>query len=81
MVTLTFPALCLTPVQANGVDTPRRIPLVPGGDRVTIGRSIYNVPEKAAKEDNGWFCSYTFSRKHAEVWLTKENEVGCLIPV
>jgi pSer/pThr/pTyr-binding forkhead associated (FHA) protein len=75
MTTPPFPALFLSLIHPDVVSTPRRVPLVPGGEPMIAGRSMPDV-SKTARDDNLYFDSGTFSRQHAEVFLTAANEVG-----
>lgn len=72
---MTIPVLHLAPMEqhmAGGIE--RHIPLVPGGEHVIIGRAAC-TEDNHSRHDNLLFASGTFSRRHAEVWLTIDNEV------
>lgn len=71
-----IPALYLTPLEEHGEGgIARYIHLIPGGERVIIGRAACTSEDQHPRHDNLLFASGTFSRKHAEVWLTPANEV------
>jgi hypothetical protein len=77
MAAQTFPALYLTPVKADEVNTARRIALVPGGEPVVVGRIMGDTGGLLPGAENVWFASCSLSRKHAEIHLTANNEVRC----